>query len=80
MLGVAWERPLSLAGVALCAAVSLALGNLGVYLVLTRAWKPPEERTPLRNVAVIVALLCCVPALLGGATYLHALLLFLTWV
>jgi hypothetical protein len=68
LLGEAWERPVSLAGIALCAAVSLALGNASVYLLLTRARK---------LVAAPLILCCALPALIGGATYLHALLIFL---
>jgi hypothetical protein len=68
-LDEAWERPVSLAVLGGCAGVSLALGVGGAYGLLSRSrpW-----------VAAVLLLTCCVPALLGGAVYLHALLLFLT--
>ncbi len=71
LLSATWERPLSLLGLSLCAGISLLLGNLGVYTLLTRS---------RRIIAIPLVILCCFPALLGGATYLHALLVFLTLV
>ncbi|MBP8129786.1 MAG: hypothetical protein KA184_09415 [Candidatus Hydrogenedentes bacterium] len=65
------EWPVSLLGLTVCAAVSLILGGLGVYLLLTRF---------RLRVAVPVILVCCVPALIGGALYLQAVLVFLTLV
>ena len=67
----AWERPASLAVLALSAGVSLVLGSAGVYLLWTRSrpWT-----------ALLLTVACCVPALLGGAFYLHGLLVFLTLV
>ncbi len=65
----AWERPLSLLGMAGCAALSLFLGAAGAYFLLTRS---------RRFVAAPLILCCCFPALLAGAGYLHALLVFLT--
>lgn len=66
--GEAWERPVSLTGIALCAVVSLALGNASVYLLLIRC---------RRGIAAPLILVCGVPAIIGGAVYLHALLIFL---
>lgn len=66
-----WERPVSLLGLAFCAGVSLLLGNLGVYELLTRS----RLRT-----AIVLIVVCCIPALIGGALYGHALLVFLTLV
>lgn len=67
----AWERPVSLLVLAFSAAVSLSLGTLGAYGLLVRA------RT---GTAVLLIAGCCLPALLGGAVYLHGLLVFLAWV
>ncbi len=61
----------SVLGLALCAGVSLLLGNLGVYGLLTRS---------RLAVAVPLIVLFCVPALLGGVVYLHAALIFVTLV
>ena len=66
-----WERPVTLLGLALCAGISLALGNLGIYTLLTRSG---------RITAIVLITLCCVPALIAGSVYLHALLAFLTFV
>ena len=66
-----WERPVSLLGLACCAGISLLLGNLGIYTLLTRSSRPT---------AILLIALCCFPALIGGALYLHALLVFLTLV
>jgi hypothetical protein len=68
-LDEAWERPVSLAVVGGCGAVSLLLGLVGTYGLLrhARLW-----------VAGVLIPTCCVPALLGGVLHLHALLVFLT--
>ncbi len=66
-----WERPASLLVLGFAAAVSLLLGGLGTYGLLTRA----RLRT-----AVVLIVACCLPALFGGAVYLHGLLVFLAWV
>ena len=66
-----WERPLSLLGLAACAGISLFLANLGIYTLLTRSG---------RKTAIALITLCCFPALIGGAIYLHGLLVFLTLV
>jgi len=63
-----WERPVSLVTLGLSALISWLLGSVSVYGLLTRA------RT---RVAVPLIVFCCVPALLGGAVYLHGLLMFL---
>ena len=63
-----WERPVSLVGIALCAVICLLLGNLGVYTLLTRS---------RLRIAVPLIVLCCVPVLIGGAVYLHAIFVFL---
>jgi hypothetical protein len=67
----AGERSATLLTLGLSAGVSLFLGSLGVYLLLIRA-RPVT--------ALLLIVICCVPALLAGALYLHALLVFLTWV
>ena len=66
-----WERPASLLVLGFSAAVSLLLGSLGAYGLLTRA---------RRGIAVVLIAGCCLPALFGGAVYLHGLLVFLAWV
>jgi hypothetical protein len=66
-----WERPASLLAFGFSAGVSLLLGSIGVYGLLTRT------RT---TVAVLLIVALCVPALLAGAIYLHGLLVFLAWV
>lgn len=66
----AWERPASLLVLGVAAAVSIVLGSLGVYGLLTRA---------RRGIAVALLAGCCLPALFGGAMYLHGLLVFLAW-
>jgi hypothetical protein len=66
-----WERPLSLVVLGFSAGVSLLLGGVGAYRLLRRA-RP--------RVAVLLILLCCLPALFAGAVYLHGLLVFLAWV
>jgi hypothetical protein len=70
-LSESWERPVSLLVLGFSACVSLLLGGVGVYLLLTRA-RP--------TVAMLLILVCCLPALLGGAVYLHGLLVFLACV
>ncbi len=70
-LSESWERPVSLVVLGFSACVSLLLGSLGVYGLLTQARLP---------VALLLILVCCMPALLGGAVYLHGLLVFLAWV
>ncbi|MCW3054645.1 MAG: hypothetical protein JWN14_3815 [Chthonomonadales bacterium] len=67
----AGERFLSLLTLALSAGISLSLGTFGTYRLLTRA---------RLAVALLLIVFCCLPALLGGAVYLHALLVFLTWI
>lgn len=66
-----WERPASLLVLGCSAAVSLLLGSVGTYGLLTRA----RLRT-----AVVLIVACCLPALFAGAIYLHGLLIFLGWV
>lgn len=70
-LPISWERPLSLGCIALFALVSFILSLWGTYGLLT------HQR--LRT-AIPFILFCSFPAMLGGATYLHALLVFLAWV
>jgi hypothetical protein len=70
-LSESWERPVSLVVLGFSAGVSLLLGSIGVYRFLTRA-RP--------TLAMLLILVCCLPALLGGAVYLHGLLVFLAWV
>lgn len=65
----AFERPFSLAGLACCAGISILCGSFGAYGLLTRA------RLLL---AIPLIAICCIPAAIGGAVYLHALLIFLT--
>ncbi len=69
LLPTTWDRPLSLLGLSLCAGISLLLGNLGVYTLLTRS---------RCATAIPLIAFCCFPALVGGMAYLHALLVFLT--
>ncbi len=66
----AGERPASLLVLGVAAAVSVSLGSLGAYGLLTRA---------RRGIAVALIAGCCLPALFGGAIYLHGLLVFLAW-
>ncbi|HLX62668.1 MAG TPA: hypothetical protein VKX17_15425 [Planctomycetota bacterium] len=66
-----WERPVTLIALFVFSAVSFALSGFGIYGLLTRV---------RMSVAVPVIAICCFPALLCGATYLHGLLVFLTWV
>lgn len=65
----ALERPVSLVGLACCAGIRILCSSLGAYGLLTRS-------RLLLAVPLLVA--CCVPAAIGGAVYLHALLIFLT--
>lgn len=67
----AWEQPLSILILALSAGVSTTLGSLSVYALLR--WARPR-------LAAIMIILCCLPALFGGAIYLHGLLVFLAWI
>ena len=60
---------LSLLGLTMFALLSIAAGVCGLYGLLTRV-RPA--------VAVPLVVICSVPALIGGAIYLHALLVFLT--
>jgi hypothetical protein len=71
LLPEAWERPVSLITLGFSATVSLALGSVGAYGLLVRA-RP--------GTAALLIATCCVPALLGGAVYLHGLLVFLALV
>ncbi len=70
-LSESWERPVSILALGFSAGLSLLLGSIGVYGLLTRAG-------PI--IAVLLIVVCCLPALLGGAVYLHGLLIFLAWV
>ena len=69
--GESWEWTISLLGLASCAVISMLLGCLGVYTLLTQS-----------RLAVALTLigLCCIPALIGGAVYAYAVLVFLTLV
>ncbi len=69
--GESWEWTATLVGLAVCAGISLLLGCLGVYGLLTRS-RPA--------VAITLIVLCCVPALIGGTLYAYAVLVFLTLV
>lgn len=64
-----WVWNASLAGLVVCAATSLLLGGIGAYLLLRRS---------RLLVAIPLIALCCMPALIGGAVYLRAILVFLT--
>ena len=66
-----WVWTVSLLGLSLCATASMVLGSLGVYALLTRS-------RPV--IAIVLIVLCCIPALIGGAVYLRAVLVFLTLV
>jgi hypothetical protein len=70
-LGESWEWTTSLAGLAACAGISMLLGCLGVYALLTRS-RP--------GAAITLIVLCCIPALIGAAVYTYATLVFLTLV
>ena len=67
--GESWEWTASLVGLAVCAGISLLLGCLGVYALLIRS--------PL-VVAIPLIVVCCLPAMIGGAIYAYAALVFLT--
>ena len=69
--GESWEWTTSLVGLAACAGISMLLGCLGVYTLLTRS-------SP--GVAITLIVLCCVPALIGAAVYTYATLVFLALV
>jgi hypothetical protein len=69
--GESWEWTVSLLGLAACAGISLLLGGSGVYGLLRRS---------RLAVAIPLIVLCCIPALIGGALYAYALLVFLTLV
>lgn len=69
--GESWEWTASVVGLAVCAGISLLLGCLGVYGLLTRS---------RLAVAITLIVLCCMPALIGGALYAYALFVFLTLV
>jgi hypothetical protein len=69
--GESWELMVSLLGLGLCAGISILLGCLGVYTLLTRS---------RLAVAVTLIVFCCIPALIGGAVYAYAVLVFLTLV
>ncbi|HOZ46373.1 MAG TPA: hypothetical protein PLO37_14740 [Candidatus Hydrogenedentes bacterium] len=68
-LSEAVEWPVSLILIASFAILSLLLASIGAYGLLTRS---------SRRTAVALIVVCCVPAWIGGAVYLHALLVFLT--
>ena len=69
--GESWEWTTSLVGLVACAGISMLLGCLGVYALLTRS-RP--------GVAITLIVLCCIPALIGAAVYTYAALVFLTLV
>jgi uncharacterized membrane protein len=69
--GESWEWTASLVGLAGCAGISMLLGCLGVCALLTRS---------RLRVAITLIVLCCIPALIGGAVYAYAMLVFLTMV
>jgi hypothetical protein len=64
-----WERPISLLVLGYSAAISWLLGSIGAYRLLAHC-RP--------RIALLLIIVCCVPALLAGAVYLRALLVFLT--
>ena len=69
--GESWEWTVSVAELAACAGISMLLGCLGVYALLTRS---------RLAVAITMIVLCCIPALIGGAIYAYAMFVFLTLV
>jgi hypothetical protein len=69
--GESWEWTASLVGLATCAGISMLLGCLGVCALLTRS---------RLAVAIALIVLCCIPALIGGAVYAYATLVFLALV
>jgi len=66
-----WAWTVSLVGLALCSGISMLLGCLGVYVLLTRS---------RLAVAMTLIVLCCIPALIGSAVYAYAVLVFLALV
>jgi hypothetical protein len=68
LLPDAWERPLTLLVLGVAAVVSLGLGSLGTYGLLTQA---------RLGTAIALIVLCCAPVLLAGAFYLQTLIVFL---
>ena len=66
-----WEWSISLLGLAACSGISMGLGCLGIYALLTRSRLP---------IALALIASCCLPALIGGAVYAYAVLVFLTLV
>ena len=70
-LSESWERPVSLLTLGFSAGISLLLGSVGVFGLLTRA-------RPV--IAALLISVCCAPALFLGAVYLHCLLVFLALV
>jgi len=69
--GESWEWTTSLVGLVVCAGIGMLLGGLGVYALLTRS---------RLGVAIPLIVLCCLPAMIGGAIYTYAVLVFLTLV
>ena len=69
--GESWEWMVSLVGLAVCAGISMLLGCLGAYALLTRS---------RLAVAITLIVFCCMPALIGGAVYAYAVLVYLTLV
>jgi hypothetical protein len=69
--GESWGWMVSVMGLALCAGISTLLGGSGAYALLTRS---------RLAVAIALIVLCCIPALIGGAVYGYGLLVFLTLV
>ena len=69
--GESWAWTVSLVGLALCSGISMLLGCLGVYVLLTRS---------RLAVAMTLIVLCCIPALIGSAVYAYAVLVFLALV
>ena len=69
--GESWQCTATLVGLAASAGISLLLGGWGVYWLLTRS-RP--------GVATALIVSCCIPALIGGAVYTYATLVFLTLV
>lgn len=65
------ERPVSLLFIGFAGLLGLALGGYGAFLALSRASGPK---------AFVYIVFGCFPALVGGVTYLYALLIFLALV
>lgn len=70
-LSESWDRPLSLLILGFSAGISLLLGSISVYGLLSHSYSA---------VSILFILICCIPTLLAGAVYLHSLLVFLGWV